>query len=153
MSLTSEFLPPRRIHLSVAATDKAAAIEEVLGLLSGDPCVRDFDALRQAILGHEAPVISEDGCALIIAHGRTESAARLVVAAGRCVTPFLVPESKDPVSLVFVAGIPAAFNANYLRIIGSIARICKNPETRSQLLSAPNPTQFSEIIEGAGKKL
>lgn len=149
----SEFLPPRRINLHLAANEKTEAIESVLTLLSGDPCVRDFDELRTAIFKNDAPVVAEDGCALIIAHARTESVTRLVLAVGRPLTPFLIPECPSPVILVFIAGIPGAFNSSYLRTIGSIARICKNPHDRQRLMTATTPAAFSAIIGEAGKKL
>jgi mannitol/fructose-specific phosphotransferase system IIA component (Ntr-type) len=115
--------------------------------------VRDFAALKKAVELRDAPVVCENGSGLLIAHGRTESVSRLVLAAGRCESPFLVSGSEGAVRLVFVAGIPTAFSSEYLRVVGAIVRVCRNPDDLAALLSAATTAEFVERLTQAELKL
>jgi PTS system fructose-specific IIC component len=145
-----DILQPEHVNLSLTATDKAGAIDEVLAKLNGDTRVKDFAALRQVVVIRDAAAISENECGICIAHGRTESVSGLVMAAGRSAAGFVCPEIPDPVRLVFVAGIPRTFNSEYLRIVGAIARICRDRRQLERLLAAHDASYFVGLL-GAGE--
>jgi len=150
MIAIGEILQPHHIMLSLSARDKAGAVEEVIGQLNGDARVGDFSALREAVLSRNAPAIAESGSGICIAHGRTESIASLVLAAGRSPEGFACEDISEPVKLVFVAGIPMAFSSEYLRIVGAIARICRDTHQLERLLAAKTATRFVDLL-GAGE--
>ena len=150
MTPIGDILRPEHVNLSLAATDKPGAVEEVLSRLNGDPRVVDFAFFRAAVMGRDAAAISEGGCGICIAHGRTESVSGLILAAGRSVAGFRCPEVKEPVHFVFVAGIPAAFNSEYLRTVGAIARICRDKHQIERLLAAKTVEHFMDLL-GAGE--
>ena len=52
-----------------------------------------------------------------------------------------------PLRLLFIAGIPAAFSNDYLRMVGAIARICSDAERAQELLDAATPPAFLETLE------
>ena len=56
------------------------------------------------------------------------------------------PDIATNVRLVFVAGIPSALNNEYLRVVGTIARLCSKKELVEKLLIASTPTGFIEIL-------
>jgi len=145
-----DILQPEHVNLSLAATDKDGAVEEVLSKLNGDLRVKDFIVLRKAVISRDAAAISENHCGICIAHGRTESVSGLVMAAGRSAAGFPCKEVPDPVHLVFVAGIPGAFNSEYLRIVGAIARICRDKHQLERLLAARDAEYFVGLL-GAGE--
>jgi PTS system fructose-specific IIC component len=145
-----DILQPDHVNLSLSATDKVGAVEEVLSKLNGDPRVKDFSVLRQAVLSRDAAAISENHCGICIAHGRTESVSGLVMAAGRSPAGFPCRDVPDPVRLVFVAGIPGTFNSEYLRIVGAIARICRDKHQLERLLAARDADYFVGLL-GAGE--
>jgi PTS system fructose-specific IIC component len=145
-----DILQPEHVNLSLAATDKAGAIAEVLSRLNGDPRVRDFSKLQEAVTVRDAAAISENHCGICIAHGRTESVSGLVMAAGRSLEGVNCPEVPDPVRLIFVAGIPRTFNSEYLRVVGAIARICRDKHQLERLLAARDPAYFVGLL-GAGE--
>ncbi len=153
MALIRDILQPEMVNLALAATDKAEAIAEVLSKLNGHPSVGDFPALQQAVLARNAAAIGENGVGICIAHGRTEAVHTLVITAGRSLAGFSCPDVPDPIRLVFVAGIPGAFNAEYLRIVGVIARICRDRAQFDRLLAAKTPQRFVEILGAAEQKL
>ena len=153
MTNFGEILQPEHVLMSLSAEDKAGAIEAVLTKLNGDARVKDFEVLHQAVLERNAPSIEENGCGICIAHGRTEAVSALVLAAGRLSTGLPTPEISSPLRLVFVAGIPGAFTADYLRIVGAIARICRDKHQLERLLAAKTATHFVDLLAAGEVKL
>jgi len=149
----SEILPSSHINLALAARDQADGVQEVLSNLNGDPLVMDWESLRQAVTARNAPAISCGPCGICIAHGRTNAVHSLVMAAGRSVEGLSSPNIQEPVRLVFVAGIPAAFQSEYLRIVGAIARLCNDRTLLSELLSVKDPEKFVRLLSSGEAKL
>lgn len=148
-----EILRPSDVSLQLRARDKPSAIEEVLGQVRGDVRVHHWEKLRAAVLQRDAPAIAEDGRGICIAHGRTDAVSELVVAVGRSPDGIVFPELAAPVCLVFVAGIPAAMDSEYLRIVGAIARVCRAPQLFDDLLTAPDGDGFVEVLAAATERL
>ncbi len=135
------------VHLSLGATDRVAAIEEVLAKLNGDDRVPDWEALRSVILSHDAADLDSPVCGICLAHGRLSGLKGLVVAAGRSDRGVASPEGELPSKLIFVVGIPTAMNAQYLSVIGSVARVCNNKRQLDQLLNAKSPEEFVAALQ------
>ncbi|MEX1118418.1 MAG: PTS sugar transporter subunit IIA [Terrimicrobiaceae bacterium] len=153
MTTLSELLPAHHVDLALSATTKTAAVDDILARLEGHACVKNFPGLKAAIEARDASVIFEDGLGLLIAHGRTEAVSRIVLAAGRFNPPLQLPGEAGPVHLVFVAGIPAAFSTEYLRVVGAIVRCCKDPESLPALLSAPSAAAFVQLLTEGESRL
>ena len=149
----SEILLPSHVNLALSARDQAGSIDELLALFNGDPRVNDKDALVQAVTERNAPAISCNDCGICIAHGRTDAVTSLVMAAGRSPRGVESPEVREKVRLVFVAGIPSAFNSEYLRVVGAIARLCKDKSLLKKLLSVNDPSEFIRILAGGETRL
>jgi len=149
----SDILTPNHVNLAMTATDQQGGVEEVLSSLNGDPRVQDWNALKLAITERNAPAISCGACGVCIAHGRTNSVQSLVMAAGRSSAGLGSPQISEPVQLVFVAGIPGAFQSEYLRIVGAIARLCHDKDLFQQLLSIQDPAAFVAILATGEAKL
>lgn len=143
----AEILMPSCVNLDLSCSTLPAAVEEVLASLRGDPRVSDWESLRATVVSQSAPSLETDSGAITIAHGRTEVVGSLVMAAGVTKQGFDTSDSKKKVRLVLVAGIPASFNNEYLRVVGSIARFCQNPGFLQQLLSAKTPANFIQLLE------
>lgn len=150
MTPIGDILQPEHVNLSLSAAGKLEAVEEVLSKLNGDPRVKDFEAFRKVVINRDAAAISENGWGICIAHGRTEMVSELIMAAGRSAAGISCRDVPDPVRLVFVAGIPSAFNSEYLRIVGAIARICRDKHQIDRLLAAKTAEQFISLL-GAGE--
>ena len=142
-----KFLLPESLLLSLATEASSAAFDDVMKLLKQDPRVPQWEKLHQAILARPSfflPVNNQQS--IIIFHGRTQSVQDLVMAVGRSPQGILFQGSEQPVHLVFVVGIPHALNSEYLRLMGSIARACKDSTTLEKLLSTQDPQEFIEIL-------
>ena len=153
MTPIGDVLQPDHVTLALAARDPAGAVEEVIAKLDGDERVKNLSILREAILKEAAPAISENGCGICIAHGRTESITSLVMAAGRSTEGVRYPGLADPVKLVFVAGIPNAFTSEYLRIVGAIVRMCRDKRQLHRLLVAKDAERFVALLGSGEVKL
>jgi mannitol/fructose-specific phosphotransferase system IIA component (Ntr-type) len=149
----SEILNSSHVNLALAARDQTEGVREVLSSLNGDPRVMDLESLGRAITGRNAPAISCGPCGICIAHGRTNAVQSLVMAAGRSVEGLSSPNIIEPVRLVFVAGIPAAFQSEYLRIVGAIARLCNDRALLDELLSVQDPEKFVGLLSSGEAKL
>ena len=149
----SEILTPSHVNLALAAEDQVSGVQEVLSKLNGDPRVMDWDSLGLAIIGRNAPAISCGPCGICIAHGRTNAVQSLVMAAGRSADGLTSPNIQERVRLVFVAGIPAAFHSEYLRVVGAIARLCHDKALLNNLLSVQDPEKFVSLLSSAEAKL
>jgi mannitol/fructose-specific phosphotransferase system IIA component (Ntr-type) len=129
-----------RIRLDLAAPDRDAALRATAGLLSGDARVGPWDDFWSSI-GHRQVVDLAD-CAghVMIAHGRGKSVAALALSAARWSGP-------EGPCLVFVFAIPAAMSGEYLRKVGALARICREPGKLEALVSAATPEDFAALLE------
>lgn len=148
----SEILPASHINLALAANDQTQGIDEVLAKLNGDPRIPDWDALKLAIADRNAPAIACGTCGICIAHARTNAVQSLVMAAGRSAEGLSSTNIAVPVRLIFVAGIPAAFHSEYLRIVGAIARLCNDKHLLNELLSVQDPEKFAGLLSSAEAK-
>lgn len=153
MTPISEVLLPENVILNLAARDKKTAIAECITKLAFHPSVHDFAALQEAIATRDAASISENGVGICIAHGRTDSISSLVLTAARSLEGLATQEIAEPVRLVFVAGIPSAFSAEYLRIVGVIARVCRDKHHLDRLLSVKTAQEFIDILSAGELRL
>jgi mannitol/fructose-specific phosphotransferase system IIA component (Ntr-type) len=143
----SQILLPEHINLHLDATDQNSAVEELLFPLRGDIRIPDWGALHSAVFDRDAPAVPVDEtCAIVIAHGRTNAVHSLVMSAGRSSPGFSSTAVQGKIRLVFVVGIPTALNQDYLRVIGTIARLCGKPDRLEKLLAAPTPRDFLHLL-------
>jgi mannitol/fructose-specific phosphotransferase system IIA component (Ntr-type) len=148
----STILRTSGVLLDMDASSLDEGIRVLLKPFESDPRISDIKMFSEGILKSPAPAIEEDGVTICIPHSRTESARELVMSAGRPRVPILHPGIKSPIHLIFLAGIPSAFSSEYLRALGAIARICKNTDFLTELLTTPSPMRFVEILdEGLNK--
>ena len=141
-----QILQPGHVNLSLSSTQIDSAVCEVLASLSGDLRILQWNALKESVMQRNAPAIDAEGCGIVIAHGRTDAVGSLVMAVGRSNEGFNCNDTKQNVRLVFVAGIPSALNNEYLRVVGTIARLCSKTELVQKLLAATSPSAFIDIL-------
>ncbi|MEI6073656.1 MAG: PTS sugar transporter subunit IIA [Verrucomicrobiae bacterium] len=149
----SDILLPAQINLALTAADQAGGVDQVLSGLNGDSRVLNWGALVQAVTERNAPALACHDCGICIAHGRTNAVSSLVMAAGRSAKGLVSPEVPEKVRLVFVAGIPSAFNSEYLRVVGAIARLCRDKSLLNRLLTIQDPAGFVRLLASGEAKL
>jgi mannitol/fructose-specific phosphotransferase system IIA component (Ntr-type) len=141
-----QILQPGHVNLSLSSKEIDSAVGEVLASLSGDIRIFQWNALKESVMQRNAPAIDAEGCGIVIAHGRTDAVGSLVMAAGRSNEGFPSKDTKENIRLVFVVSIPSALNNEYLRVVGTIARLCSKTALVQKLLSATSPSTFIDIL-------
>ncbi|MDB6153111.1 MAG: glucose transporter subunit [Chthoniobacteraceae bacterium] len=154
MTTIADMLKPGNVHLKVQATSGEAAVLEVATLLRNDPEVTDWEKLYAA-LKLTTPCVSQPGRAfsLCLAHARSSAVTDMVMSVGRSDSGIAFGQCADPARYLFCIGVPVALDADYLRIVGLLARILKAPEVEAQLKEAKTPAGFVEILSRLEAKL
>ncbi len=139
--------------MELVETKRTSGIREVASLLKSDPRVKDFEKFYQDILSREREEATCLGFDVALPHARTESVTDMVLAVGRSTKGVFFENSNQTAKLLFVVGTPKRMATDYLRLVGTIARLLKSEAIRSSLLSAQTAEEFAEILSAAELKL
>ena len=154
MITLADILPAAHVTLDMTATKPTAAIDEVAALMKNDVAVVDWSALL-AGLHAVAPCLPEveGGFAICIPHTRGECVGNMVMSVGRSAAGVSFPEVALPVRYCFCIAVPRAFAADYLRIVGLLARVFKDPAAERELRAAETPADFIALLSRREAKL
>ncbi len=149
-SKIASLLNPEAIQLELQAKQKTEALREVAELLAQSRCVGNFEAFFSEILARERVSNTALGHDVAIPHARTDQCSDILIAVGRS-RGGIDFEAKDgqPVKLIFLIGTPKQMVTDYLRVVGTLARLLRQDELRQRLLDAPDAATFIKIIEAA----
>jgi fructose-specific phosphotransferase system IIA component len=138
------------IRLELQSRQKVPALREVAELLAQSKCVSNFEAFFSEILQRERVSNTALGHDVAIPHARTDQCSDILIAVGRS-REGVDFEAKDgqPVRLIFLIGTPKQMVTDYLRVVGTLARLLRQDDLRQQLLEAPDAAAFIKIIEAA----
>ena len=145
----SSLLKPDQIKLELAQTKRCNAINEVAQLLQSNPSVTNFAGFYEELLARERIESTCLGNEIAFPHARTDCLKGMVLAVGRSTQGVWFENSSQNVKLIFVIGTPKRMVTDYLSVVGGLARLLKNSETRQQLLSAPDVDEFVAAISKA----
>jgi len=154
MITIADLLRPDHFALHLKATAPNAAIEEVASLLKGVPAVLDFNALLKGVLA-SCPCLPEPGggFALCIPHTRGECVSSMVMSVGRSDTGIVFPGMDQPIRYIFCIAVPRALAADYLRIVGLLARVFKDRTAEAELRAAATGAEFIDLLSRREAKL
>jgi len=154
MITIADLLRPDHIALQTRATEPKNAIDEVAALLKSVPAVLDFQALLKGVQS-SAPCLPEPGggFALCIPHTRGECVNEMVMSVGRSEAGIVFPHVELPVRYVFCIAVPRALAADYLRIVGLLARVFKDRTAEVELRAAATGTEFVDLLSRREAKL
>ena len=154
MITVGTLLRPDHVALELRSTTPVAAIDEVAGLLKSEPAVLDWPALLTGVQA-SAPCLPEPdgGFSLCIPHTRGECVNAMVMSVGRSGAGIIFPGVALPVRYVFCIAVPRALAADYLRIVGLLARVFKDPQSEGELRAATTVPQFVELLSRREAKL
>jgi len=143
-----DYLPQDLIRVPMAATEKRAAIEELVDLLAAQKQTTDRERLLAAVLDREEQRTTGVGAGLAIPHAKTDACPKLVVALGRTARPIEF-ESIDhqPVRMIVLIAAPPAQNSAHIQLLARISRLFMTESVRNALLEAPSAAALYEIIK------
>lgn len=150
----ADLLEPEFIELDCRARTRDEAIQEIAGLLDGSVLVLDGEELFQKVK-MSAPCIMEQDAefCICIPHARTEAVTGMVMSVGRFDRGLVIPGVEKPVRYIFCIAVPPEMATDYLRIIGLIARIAKDPASEQLIYSAETPEEFIATMARLEAKL
>ena len=130
-----------RVQLDVPAPTREAAVQAAAELLRDDERLGAWEEFRTSI--GERQVVDVEGCGggVVLAHGRGPSVKELALSALRWTAP-------DGPRLVFVFAIPGTMAEEYLRKVGALARVCREPAKLAALRAAATPEEFAARLAG-----
>jgi PTS system nitrogen regulatory IIA component len=154
MITIGDLLHHDHVLLQMRATQAKEAIDEVAALLKTDPAVLDWDALLKGVHA-SAPCLPEPGggFALCIPHTRGECVNAMVMSVGCSKEGILFPGVELPVRYIFCIAVPRALAADYLRIVGLLARVFKDRQMESALSAAETSAEFVDLLSRREAKL
>lgn len=153
MITIGDILRPKRMELSLGATVQEEAIYRVASLLKDDERVKDWSALYSILIGKNPCVADGKDFEICIPHARTDAVGAMVMAFGRSSAGGNRENAGIKIRYIFVIGVPTALAADYLRIIGALARIFKDPAAESSLRQATTAEQLLTILASNEMKL
>jgi mannitol/fructose-specific phosphotransferase system IIA component (Ntr-type) len=153
MITIADILRPEAIDLDVKMANQGEAIHHVASLLKEDERVTDWNAFYKGLLTRQPCLAAAGGSEICIPHTRTESVTGMVMSAGRSRNGIVIPDAEWPIHFIFVIGVPLALAADYLRIIGAMTRIFKDPAAKDLLRQAGKPEQFLQLLASAEMKM
>lgn len=142
MNPVADILRAEDVLLGLKETTHEGAIGEVAAGLQNDERVLDWDALL-AGFHKAAPCLPvSDEFAICIPHTRTDCVNAMVMSVGRSAAGIVFPGCAPRVRYIFCIGVQHALAADYLRIVGLLARIIKDPKSELRLRAAGSGTEF-----------
>ena len=136
---SSSIIDPSLVRLDLEAPDRETALRRTAELLAADPRVGNWEEFWLSIGGRQVVELADAAGSVILAHGRGQAVRDVALAAARWAAP------AGP-RLIFVFAIPAAMSEEYLRNVGALARICRQPEKTAALLTAATPAEFAGLL-------
>jgi mannitol/fructose-specific phosphotransferase system IIA component (Ntr-type) len=148
-----DILRPEHVTLQIRATSHAAAIQEVAAPLRTDERVLDWDAVMAGFSAVSPCLPAAPEFAICIPHVRTDKVTSLVMSVGRSPAGIDIPGACAPVRYLFCIGVQLALAADYLRIVGLLVRIVKDPRCEEQLRTATSGLEFVHALMRLEAKL
>ena len=144
-----EFIEPDEIALDLAASDKDAALRELVGLLGLDSDAQEI--LVKLLRKRETLGSTGIGQGVAIPHCRSLVVDRLRVAYGRKAAglAFDAVDEKPVHHLFLIVAPPVEISNLYLPVLGRIAQFCKDPKNLARLDAISSSEEFRAAIEAA----
>lgn len=154
MITIGDILHPRQIDLDLKAPTQEEAIFHVASLLKDDERIKDWTGFYNGLKSGNPCVAAGTEFQICIPHVRTNAVTNMVMAVGRSTGGVPVSKKKSAkIHYIFVAGVPTALAADYLRIIGALARVFSDEGAERDLRKAERAEDFLAILSAHEMKL
>lgn len=142
----SDILLTKHIDLELKTGNQEEAVLHVASLLKGDERVLDWTGFYNG-LAARCPIIDAGATVEIcIPHARTHCVSSMVMSVVRSTNGIQIEGREGRLYYFFAIGVPVALAADYLRIVGALARIFKEPASETTLRSVKTAEEFLTIL-------
>ena len=146
--LLTDILKPDCIKVPLSATDKQAAIYELIDLLTEHGYVSRAEALKEAVWHRETTRTTGIGHGLAIPHGKSDCCDSLVMAIGKPAQPidFQSIDGK-PVNVIILLVSPADQTGPHIQALAHISRMMTKDDFRAAVRNATTGDEVYQLIE------
>jgi mannitol/fructose-specific phosphotransferase system IIA component (Ntr-type) len=146
-----DILQPSCIKAPMAATDKKAAIHELVDVLAAAGKVTDPAALKEAVWTREQTRTTGIGHGLAIPHGKCAGMAPgvgLAMALGKPAQPieFGAIDGK-PVRLIIMLASAPDRNSDHIQALARVSRLMTMADFRERIYAASTPDEIYSLIK------
>ncbi len=142
-----DLLSPNAVKVPLVATEKKAAIDELVDLLASNNLVPDAAELKRVVWDREQQRSTGIGEGLAIPHGKTSTLKQLVMAVGRPSEPISFDAiDQKPVKLLVLLASPPDKTAEHIQALGKISRMMSNPATRGMAYYSESSLELYELF-------
>jgi mannitol/fructose-specific phosphotransferase system IIA component (Ntr-type) len=142
----SDLLREDLITLHLKAETSVGAIQETISPLRNDKRVDDFEKFQSEVLHRETVESTCLGCGVALPHARIDVVNDMVLAVGVSPKGVFFENGNQTVHLILVVGTPKRLATEYLRMVGTIARLLKDADFRQALMACTTPQEFISKI-------
>lgn len=144
----SEILSVGCIKVPLAATEKRAAIDELVDVLASQGKISDAAGLKDAVWIRENTRTTGIGHALAIPHGKSAGIQGLCIAVGKPAQPidFNSIDGK-PVRLIVLLASPLDKTNDHIQALAKVSRLMASEDFRNRIYSASSPEQILDLLQ------
>lgn len=146
MQLT-DILELNCVKVPLEATDKTAAIKELVDLLDQNVTFKDYDAVCQAVMEREAIRSTGVGQGFAIPHGKTHAVDRIYMAVGK-LSDSIDFNSIDhqKVTMIVLLVSPLDQTGPHIHALAKISRLMTDQKTRNELWACNSALELYQLI-------
>jgi PTS system nitrogen regulatory IIA component len=151
--ILSQLLNPESVSVQLQATDKRAAIVELVELLEKAHSIQSGGEILDRVLKREAMMSTGIGNGIAIPHGKARVVDHLIAACGvsRAGIDFEAVD-KEPATLFILLVSPENVGGPHVKVLANISRLLKEEKVREALKAADSPTSFLQTLRDAEAK-
>ncbi len=143
----ADFISPERIIVPLVATEKKAAIEELVTVLTKSMGIKNPELVLASVLEREATRTTGVGHGLAIPHSKCPGVKNLSIAIGKPSEPIEF-QSIDglPVFLIVLLVSPPEQTGAHIQALAKVSRLMTVDAFRSKLKAASNAQEIYDSI-------
>lgn len=143
-----QILKPDSIKVPLDATEKKAAIEEMVDLLAAGHVVEDVNGLKEAVWSREEARTTGIGQGLAIPHGKSEACRELMLAIGKPSDPIEFESiDRQPVQLIVLLVSPPDQTSQHIQALARISRLMTQDDFREAVYAAKSAEEIWRLFE------
>ncbi|MCK4872769.1 MAG: PTS sugar transporter subunit IIA [Phycisphaerales bacterium] len=147
MKTLLDILTPECIKVPLEATDKRAAIEELVDVLDDAGRISDPDAIKHAIWEREQAKSTGIGLGLAIPHGKSPTEAGIAMSIGRPAEPIEFDSiDHEPVRFVVLISSPPDKTSDHIQTLARISRLMTDNAFREAAYTVSTAEELYELI-------
>ncbi|MFQ5591354.1 MAG: PTS sugar transporter subunit IIA [Phycisphaerae bacterium] len=144
----TDILKKECVLVPLKATDKIAAITELVDSLAFNGLLDDRDQVLKAVLTREETRSTGIGRCLAVPHGKSRGCRTLVMAVGKAATPidFGSPDGR-PCNVVVLLASPVDKTGPHIQALASISRMWQTDTFRTKVAQAQTSDDLFDAIQ------